>query len=153
MENLDPIDTAIMALLGQDGRLSNREIGRRLEISEATARTRVQKLQKAGVLKFVLLIDSNVSRKLAGAYIGVCVKPALSREVAAAIADLPGCFFVAFSLGRFNLMAYFSLAGRDELYAVTREQLETIPGVIEISVREVLQVIKHPFQISTSPED
>lgn len=150
---LDDLDSRILGFLRDDGRLSNRELGRRLGLSEASTRARVQRLQKSGLLRHWLQIHNRVFKELASAYVGVRTEPAQVRQVAKAIGELPGCYFVGLSLGRFNLFTYFLTATRDELYTLMRESLEPLPGVTAISVREVLHIVKHPLQIGSALDD
>jgi Lrp/AsnC family transcriptional regulator, regulator for asnA, asnC and gidA len=151
MEITDGIDDEILALLSIDGRMSMREIGRRLHIAEATARNRIKRLQKIGALNYVTLIHERVSRKLAGAYVGIHANQSVVREVAVKIADLQECTFSGIALGKYNIFAYFLTADRQSLYRLMRESVETIPGVLSISVREILEVAKHPYQIVSHP--
>jgi DNA-binding Lrp family transcriptional regulator len=147
----DGIDVAILALLGVDGRMSTREIGRRLQVAEATARNRVKRLQEIGALNYVTLIHKRVSGKLAGAYVGIQAEQAKVREIAVKIADLQECSFAGMALGSYNIFAYFLTADRQSLYRLMRESVETIPGVLCVSVREILAVAKHPYQIASYP--
>jgi Lrp/AsnC family transcriptional regulator, regulator for asnA, asnC and gidA len=149
MEPTDTIDDAILALLGTDGRMSTREIGRRLRLAEATARSRVRRLQENGALNFVTLIHEKVSRELAGAYVGIQAEQRKVREIAAKIAELQECSFSGIALGSYNIFAYFLTADRQSLYRLMRESVEPIPGVITMSVREILVVAKHPYQIAS----
>ena len=55
---IDPVDTEILRLLGENGRMSNSEISRRLEISEATVRQRIKRLIDSGALKISAQIDT-----------------------------------------------------------------------------------------------
>jgi DNA-binding Lrp family transcriptional regulator len=146
MRSVDSIDTKILALLGADGRMSIRQIGRRLHIAEATARNRVKRLREIGALNYATLIHARVSRKLAGAYVGIHAEPSKVREVAVRIAALKECSFSGMALGQFNIFAYFLTADRQSLYQLLRESVETIPGVLSMSVREILAVVKHPYQ-------
>ncbi|MDI9623514.1 MAG: Lrp/AsnC family transcriptional regulator [Methanothermobacter sp.] len=72
---IDDIDKEILHLLNKDGRMSYREISRKLGVSVGTVHNRVEKLMKNGVIKkFVPLIDhSKLGYKLT-AIIGVRVK-------------------------------------------------------------------------------
>jgi DNA-binding Lrp family transcriptional regulator len=151
MDSADSIDIKILALLGDDGRMSTRQIGRRLHIAETTVRNRVKRLQEIGALNYVTLIHSRVSRKLAGAYVGIHAEPSKVRAIAVKIANLEECSFSGMALGKYNIFAYFLTADRQSLYRLMRESVETIPGVLSISVREILAVAKHPYQITSEP--
>ena len=51
----NPIDISIVELLGEDGRMSNSEIARRLDVSEATVRQRLKRWRcnQAGTVPMV----------------------------------------------------------------------------------------------------
>ncbi|MBC7101393.1 Lrp/AsnC family transcriptional regulator [Methanothermobacter tenebrarum] len=72
---IDDIDKKILHLLNEDGRMSYREISRKLGVSVGTVHNRVEKLMKNGVIKkFVPVIDhSKLGYKLT-AIIGVRIK-------------------------------------------------------------------------------
>src|SRR5262249_48097436 len=53
----DILDRQIITLLRSDGRRSNREIARRLDVPEATVRYRVRRLTESGVLKISASVD------------------------------------------------------------------------------------------------
>jgi len=56
-EQLDQTDAAIVERLYESPRMAFREIARRLDISEATVRTRVRRLQDAQILRFTAFVD------------------------------------------------------------------------------------------------
>jgi Lrp/AsnC family transcriptional regulator, regulator for asnA, asnC and gidA len=56
-EQLDQTDAAIVTQLYESPRMAFREIARRLDISEATVRTRVRRLQDAQILQFTAFVD------------------------------------------------------------------------------------------------
>lgn len=78
---IDDIDKKILHLLNKDGRMSYREISRKLGVSVGTVHNRVDKLMKNGVIKrFVPVIDhSKLGYKLT-AIIGVKVKGGVLRN-------------------------------------------------------------------------
>ncbi|BDH78856.1 MAG TPA: Lrp/AsnC family transcriptional regulator [Methanothermobacter sp.] len=78
---IDEIDKKILHLLNEDGRMSYREISRKLGVSVGTVHNRVEKLMKNGVIKkFVPVIDhSKLGYKLT-AIIGVRVKGGVLRN-------------------------------------------------------------------------
>jgi len=78
---IDDIDKKILHLFNKDGRMSYREISRKLGVSVGTVHNRVDKLMKNGVIKrFVPVIDhSKLGYKLT-AIIGVKVKGGVLRN-------------------------------------------------------------------------
>ncbi|MFM2372947.1 MAG: hypothetical protein RIS85_2669, partial [Pseudomonadota bacterium] len=58
----DDLDRNIALMLSEDARLSFRKIAADLGVTEGTVRGRVKRLQQAGLLKFVPIIDIDRAR-------------------------------------------------------------------------------------------
>jgi Lrp/AsnC family leucine-responsive transcriptional regulator len=55
---LDEIDQQILMILQQDGRLSGADIGRRVNLSQPAVSARIQRLERAGVIKgYTAVVD------------------------------------------------------------------------------------------------
>ncbi|MYE80869.1 MAG: Lrp/AsnC family transcriptional regulator, partial [Gammaproteobacteria bacterium] len=72
---IDGTDEAIMAVLQRDGRLSNREVARRLEISEGQVRQRLRKLFNGGAIRFDAVTDGRAMGINFVAFVKVSVEP------------------------------------------------------------------------------
>lgn len=58
MEQIDEIDKRILRVLQDDSRLSSRKIAKRVGISVSTVSERIERMQKAGIIKgFTALVD------------------------------------------------------------------------------------------------
>jgi Lrp/AsnC family leucine-responsive transcriptional regulator len=69
---LDPIDSEILRLLREDGRLSWRDLGAAVGLSANAAADRVRRLRQAGVITgFVALIDPAAGGRTLEALVGV----------------------------------------------------------------------------------
>lgn len=147
---LDDVDRQILALLSSDGRLGNRELGRRVGIAEATARSRIQRLQLSAGLRYRLMIHHRFARHLASAYVAISTYRGTAKRVAEQIAQCHACFFSAVTIGRYNVFCHVLTASRSELYATIQSEIEVVEGVSEIGVREVLHVVKHAGQIGSA---
>jgi Lrp/AsnC family transcriptional regulator for asnA, asnC and gidA len=150
---VDDIDRQIISLLSSDGRLGNRELGRRVGIAEATTRSRIQRLQQSAGLRYRLMIHHRFARHLASAYVAICTDRGKAKHVAEKIAQCHACFFSAVTLGRYSVFCHVLTASRSELYATIQSEIEIVDGVSEIGVREVLHVVKHAGQIGSTLDD
>ncbi|WP_211232889.1 Lrp/AsnC family transcriptional regulator [Solirubrobacter soli] len=72
---LDPIDSEILRLLREDGRLSWRDLGAAVGLSANAAADRVRRLRQAGVITgFVALIDPAAGGRHLEALVGVTLR-------------------------------------------------------------------------------
>ncbi len=100
----DRISLEIVRLL-QDGRRSFSEIGRALGLSEATVRTRVNRLIEQGLVEIKALISTkDMGAGYYTAYIGVRLKSPALKKTAEQISELPGVISVAVVTGRYDLI-------------------------------------------------
>ncbi|MEQ8434934.1 MAG: Lrp/AsnC family transcriptional regulator [Oceanicaulis sp.] len=59
MSRLDPVDAAILALLQQEGRLSNSDLSERVGLSASACHRRVKALEASGLIRgYVALLDA-----------------------------------------------------------------------------------------------
>ena len=100
---LDRLDTTLLSLLQQDGRLSYTALGERADVSTGTARTRVLRLIEQGVVRIGALSKPGRQREY-DVGIGVRVRGRTSAATDL-LADLPGVRFLAATLGRYDLLA------------------------------------------------
>lgn len=73
---MDSIDRQILNLLVEDGRLSYADIGRRIGITRASARERVQNLIRQGFIeKFTIIVNPEIMSKGLSAFFDIQVTP------------------------------------------------------------------------------
>src|ERR687886_2051706 len=85
----DELDRQIIRLLRADGRRSNREIARRLDVPEATIRYRVRRLVESGILKITASVDPEHLGYALTAVISVQVEPERINEATQEISAMP----------------------------------------------------------------
>lgn len=101
---IDPDSLEIVKRL-ESGRRSYKEIGQELGLSEATIRTKVNKMTKDGLVDIKALVaSSDLETGHQTAYIGVRLKSPADKKIAEAIARLPGVVSVAMVTGRYDLI-------------------------------------------------
>ena len=87
---MDAVDSEILRLLREDGRISWRDLGAAVGLSANAASERVRRLRRAGVITgFVALVDPAAGGRRLEALVGVTVAAGTdSDEFAAAVAQL-----------------------------------------------------------------
>ena len=102
---MDELDKKIIALLVEDGRMSNNEIARILEISEGTVRNRIRKLADAGMLKVTGLVSPDAISEKQLFFLGV--KVAVSKDlsiISEKISQLQQVQSVYITTGRYDII-------------------------------------------------
>lgn len=145
MIELDQLDRDVVALLKRDGRMSNREVGRALGVSEGTVRNRLRRLFDAKVLQLAAVMGSAASGLEASAFVRMTVEPRKARAVAQAAALWEEVAFVGLTAGRYNVVVLVNVRDRDALVAVVHQRLALLDGVNALDTRELVRNVKHRF--------
>ncbi len=143
---LDELDEQIVRELTQDGRVSNREIARRLAVSEGAIRNRIKRLEAENVLRITAVVDPSALGSYSFAYAGVQTEGGKGRSVAAALAEMREFVFVALSMGRHDILTLAVTEGRIEASKLLLERVAAIPGVRRTETVEVIEIVKHAFR-------
>jgi Lrp/AsnC family transcriptional regulator, regulator for asnA, asnC and gidA len=146
---LDQTDQNIIELLRVDGRMSFTEIAKRLEMPEATARYRVQRLLQTEVIQVLAWPNP---QKLGTPYVNVIfltVENSAIDAVASSLAAVEAVRFVAVTSGRYNIIIDVFFGAHEELISFFN-QLKTIPGIISYESQFVLNLLKAEYKYTLS---
>src|SRR3954466_5066885 len=78
---MDDVDSEILRLLREDGRLSWRDLGAAVGLSANAAAERVRRLRKAGIISgFVALIDPAMGGRNLEALVGITLSPGVDSD-------------------------------------------------------------------------
>lgn len=146
----DAIDLRIMALLHDDGRTSNRAIGRQLELSEAAIRKRLKRLTDSGLITYGLLIDVAATNMRIFGWMYIEVHPLHLSAAYKAIAGMDRCSGCAMKTGAYNLLAHMYAKDQRAMTA-TIENIYRIEGVTRVTFRQVNKypTHRHEFIVDT----
>jgi len=147
----DDVDERILALLRDDGRLSNREVARRLDISEGTVRQRLKKLEDAHAIRIGAVVDPVKLGIGVGASVMVTIDPSHLSAALDAFCLLPGVAYVAAITGRFNAFVSLTAVDLPALGAVISDRIERFKGVLAVEVRLMLRAPKHDYHVIAIP--
>ena len=149
--NVDATDEAIIAAFQEDGRQSNREVARRLDISEGTVRQRLKKMQDAGAIRFDVVSDNAHMGIDFVAFIHASVEPRHLEDFLEAAEAIPDLWYLAAVAGRFNVIALIATPSAAEAMTTIRSKVERLAGVNEIRVRPVVGTVKNDFCEMVAP--
>ena len=143
---LDDLDKAIIKCLQLDGRRPYAQIGRELEVPEATVRQRAERLISRGVVQIVGVTDPLAMGFQQPALIGLKVEPGRLDEIAQHIGALEEVTYLVVTAGRFDLVCEVVCADNDHLHPVLTEQLAGIDGIRSTETLVELRFVKESYQ-------
>ena len=148
MEELDELDTAILAELQADARRTNRDIATAVGIAPTTALDRTRGLRQRGVIRGALLdVDLAAIGRPVQALIAVRIRPP-KRQVLEAFRDwaaqLPETVGVFVVTGYEDFLLHVAVAGNQDLYAFVIDRLTQRPEVADVRTSVVYEHIRNP---------
>jgi len=150
---IDKVDSKIICLLQQNGRMPNTEIAQKLGISKATIRKRIQRLIKDGIIKIVAACDPF---KLGFNVVGnmrIKLDIKKSEEAIKALKKLKELWYISLVSGSFDLDIEFRLKSIDELHALLYERIYPIDGVLSSESSFTLKLLKESYDFGTALEE
>ena len=139
MRIMDRIDLQISRLLGENGRISNREIARRIGIAEGTVRQRLSHLIGSGALRVTAQFDIEAVPEAYIAVVGVKIDGRRLTECAREVERLPSVLTTMIVTGRYDLLAVVLALSRQTLVDFVTDELSKIPGVKDSETYVVLK--------------
>lgn len=143
---LDDLDKAIIKALQSDGRRPYAQIGRELEVPEATVRQRAERLISRGVVQIVGVTDPLAMGFQQPALIGLKVEPGRLESVADEIAALEEVTYVVLTAGRFDLVCEVVCEDNEGLLHVLTERFAAIEGISSTETLVELRFVKESYQ-------
>lgn len=145
--DLDDLDLQIIERLGQDARVSNREIGREFGLTEGTIRARLRRLIQTKTIRVSAVTNVARLKNPILAYLFIEADEAFHIDaVAQALAELPQISFVATLLGRSDILAMTLVEEGDQVTELLHQTIDKIPGVHRVRYSLGQHFIKHDFR-------
>lgn len=140
--DLDPVDLQIIHILQQDGRMPNVEIARRMGISEATVRKRLDRLISSGIIKVTAIPDAVKVGFSTITFFTLDIDLAQVDRIADQLARLPEVRAIYYTTGECDLIVEAWFTSGDTLLRFLTQQLALIPGIQRTATSHVLRTIK-----------
>ena len=139
-EKFDETDRKIIAMLGDDGRMTNNEIARNLGISEGTVRNRIKRLTEEGAIRITGLVNPDFlpEKHLVLLEIKVAVSRDLKR-IAGKISELPGVTSVYIITGRMDIMAEVFVESKFGLIEFIGTHLASVEGIVSTETHVIMK--------------
>jgi Lrp/AsnC family transcriptional regulator for asnA, asnC and gidA len=151
---LDDVDRRLVLALQRDGRSSYARLAEEVAMSQATVRTRVQRLLESGVVQIAAVADPFAFGFNITAMVGITYTGDL-REMSDAVKRMRQVHFVVLTAGRYDCMAEVVCVDTDDLLSLVNDQIRAIPGVKDVEVITYLQMVKQwqPEYIRSTESD
>jgi Lrp/AsnC family transcriptional regulator for asnA, asnC and gidA len=130
--NLDTLDSEIVRLLAEDGRMPIGEMAKKLKVTAPTIRNRIKGLEKSGVFKVSGLIDPNENKEMITALVFMSIRSeGKLDQILEKISRLPNVAWAGVVTGRYDIIAeVICVEGKNELYRFTTETILKMGNVI-----------------------
>jgi Lrp/AsnC family transcriptional regulator for asnA, asnC and gidA len=146
----DAVDCRMIELLQKDGRISNTDIAKRIGISEATVRTRLNRLIKE---KFIQIVAVSDPIKLGFEIVGnirIHVDIRKMDKIIKELQRLKPLWFIVQTTGGTGIDTEFVVKSLDELNALIFEEINKIEGIIRTETTLFLKYIKRQYDWGTA---
>ena len=139
---LDEVDWGIIERLREDARMTFVDIGKALDVSDATVYNRVKRLMEVGVIKkFTIEVDETAVGKRVSGFIMVNVKPGAVKEVSRQLCEIERVSEVHEIHGSEDLIAKVKAKNLGRLRLVILK-VRKIPDVVETEFIPVFKTWK-----------
>ena len=122
---LHRLDSEIIHLLTENGRMPIGEMAKKLNVTAPTIRNRIKGLEKNGMFKVSGLIDPSRHREMITALVAMSVRSEGKLDrILDKISHLPNVAWAGVVTGRYDIIAeVICVEGKDELYRFTTDTI------------------------------
>lgn len=152
---MDAVDWAIVRVLQDDARVTNRELASRVHVSASTSSERTRALQAAGVVSgYHASIAMDALGRHVQALIAVTVRPPTRRHIEGFrnwAADLPEVMSVFVVAGGSDFLLHAGVPDTETLYAFVIDRLTERPEVADVNTSVVYEHLRRPVLEPLAP--
>ena len=146
---ISELDKRVIEHLQRDGRRPFTQIAADLEVSEATVRSRTNRLIENGILQVVGVTDPLKLGFQQQAMIGVRCEAAQLMEAAAAISEFPEVDYLVVTAGAYDLLVEVVCEDNEALLGFLAQKLRQVAGVRETETFVYLRMVKQVYSWGT----
>ena len=126
---MDDLDQKLVAALRENARQSTAELGRKLGLSRTTVQSRIERLERRGVIiGYTTRLSDEVERGAVRAQVMITVQPKEARAVESALRALPPVRALHSVSGPFDMIAQVVAASTAEMDSLV-DQIGALAGV------------------------
>ena len=143
---LDAVDRQIIRILQEDGRTANVEVARRVGMSEATVRKRLERLVSEGVIHIAAMPNPLKVGLSTVTFVTLDVELSLLERIADELAQSPQVRAIYYTTGENNLIVEAWFHSSDQLLQFLTQEIASIRGIQRVSTSHVLRTLKNGSQ-------
>lgn len=141
---VDETDIKMMAALRENGRLPVLELARIVGTPESTARKRLNRLLRHGLVRIIGIVSTRALGYQREVQFAIKVAPGQTIHVAKQLAESESVRFVAIGLGAFDVVVNAVFRTDTELFTYINSSL-AIDGIVSYQTMELMAVLKRRF--------
>ncbi len=149
-KNLDQVDCQMIQLLQKDGRITNTDIAKKIGLSEATVRTRLNRLIEE---EYIQIVAVSNPMKLGFEIVGILrIKVDINKieSVTKELSKLKSIWFVVHATGDSDIYTEFVAKSLDELNDLIFGKIYKINGIVRTETSLILKYIKRRYDWGTA---
>lgn len=147
---IDTIDSAMIRLLQADGRISNTDMARQLNLSEATVRSRLKRLIDDEIIQIVAVSNPFMLGFEFTGNIYIHVEMKKLDSIVAELKTFRELWYIILTTGESNINAEFIVKNRDELNDLVYNKISKIDGVIRVETSVIMKFEKRDYSYGTA---
>jgi Lrp/AsnC family transcriptional regulator for asnA, asnC and gidA len=150
IKKLDATDAEMIKLLQLDGRTSNTEMAKKLNVSEATIRTRLKRLLDDEIIQIVAVSNPfKLGFQLTGNIYIYAEMQKLS-SVMKSLKKLKELWYIIFTTGESNINAEFIVRDREDFNDLIYNKISSIDGIIRLETSVIMKFEKRKYDYGAS---
>ena len=142
---MDDLDQNIIDLLREDGRQSNQEVARKLNVTAVTVRSRIKRLEQANIMRVVAVTDFAAADFDVLMAVGVEVQNRKAEAVARDLAAFEQVFSVNLVTGLEDIEMIVVAKDFEGLREFLANEVASVEGIRKLSPALALDVLKYQF--------
>jgi Lrp/AsnC family transcriptional regulator for asnA, asnC and gidA len=147
---LDQVDCRMIELLQKDGRISNTDLAKEIGISEATVRTRLNRLINEEYIQIVAVSNPiKLGFKIVG-NIRIHVEIKKMENIIRELKNLRPLWFIVQTTGGTGIDTEFVVKSLDELNELIFEKINKIDGIVRTETTLFLKYLKRHYDWGTA---
>lgn len=143
----DNLEEKILEILTVDARISNREVGRLLNVSDVTIGKRLKAMQRAGAIRVTALVNPSTMGLNCAAFVRLKTAPDMARKIAMSAAALKEVPFVALTGGPHNVVTLALVEDRQALADLVHRHFRRWKGIYSLETHELVYSPKQRLDV------